>query len=229
MDQPVEAASSECSQASSKPGDPNPPQERIARGGGASDMLRSKTRIDPPENPIATASLTIVTTREKRAMCQARASSPDAPQPPEPQATGPPPGLPGRAAAPAPRGAPPAAPPRPPAAPPHRYHWRRLPPPSPEPQQCPAQPLLGFCAAGVGVFWAAAVPTSDDGRKMEGKARSCRVPGAEKENGGCAESAGGRDPPSNMGPGGSGPSGATSRGVGRGERPGLAGQYLRGS
>jgi hypothetical protein len=52
---------------------------------------------------------------------------------------------------------------------------------------------------------------------MEGEARSCGV-GAEKENGGCAESAGGRDPPSNTGPGGSGPSEAASRGVGRGER-----------
>jgi hypothetical protein len=41
----------------------------------------------------------------------------------------------------------------------------------------------------------------------------------KKENGWCAESAGGRDPPSNTGPGGSGPSEAASRGVGRGGWP----------
>jgi hypothetical protein len=158
------------------------------------------------------------------AMGQGQASSPDAPRPPESQATGPPPGRPGRAAAPAPRGAPPAAPPRPPAAPPPRCHWRRrLLPPSPEPKQRPAPPL-GFCTAGAGVFLG-----KGRGRplfrrelglgwqEMEGEARSCGV-GAEKENGGCAESAGGRDPPSNTGPGGSGPSEAASRGVGRGER-----------
>ena len=40
----------------------------------------------------------------------------------------------------------------------------------PKPKQCPAPPLVGFCAAGVGVFWAAAVPT----RAGTGMARNGR-------------------------------------------------------
>ena len=148
--------------------------------------------------------------REKEQyMGQAQASSPDAPRPPESQATGPPPGRPGRAAAPAPRGAPPAAPPRPAAAPPPRCHWRRrVLPPSPEPRQRP-EPPLGFCAAAARVFLGRAGAAAVLTRAGTGIAGKDVRP--ETENGLCGAQWGEIQPPSNTGPGGSGLAAARMR------------------